>query len=76
MPGIKIFKHLTDDGKEYYVTYWAGKKRYIVFLGDGRNELIASMPRGITAKHRVEYMLYKGPYTISKSDDAIYINCE
>lgn len=76
MKGIKIFKHQKPDGSDYYCTYWAGKKIFVVFTGEYKNEVIASMPRGRTIKHGVEYMFYTGEYQLSPQKDAIYIFCE
>ena len=76
MKGIKIFTHRKPDGSIYYATYWAGRKIFVVFIGEGRNELLASLPRGRTVKNGTEYLFYTGKYQFSKANDAIYIFCE
>ena len=76
MKGIKIFKLIKDDGTIYYATYWAGRKIFVIFIGDGKGELLASMPRGRTIKNGVEYYFYTGAYQFSKANDAIHIFCD
>lgn len=76
MKGIKIFKQQHKDGTPYYATYWAGRKIFVVFIGEGRGELLASMPRGRTTKTGAEYYFYTGEYQFSPANDAIYIVCD